>query len=345
LHDSEEAHAVYLREDITDRILSSPVHEINMVLFILSIGAINALVPILVIIILIGAAAGLTRGFSFLDLFSIGTFMGMGSGKSAKASLARSGFNRQLSTTTQTLTKKQIVPALKRRRSMSKAKKANTKEDYYNVMYQAPEKSKFVKFATTSGVLASKAVFRSPFRKSVTSVAAPVLSTAKSVRNAVYRSRGMGYKTPSKKPGVPVTTALEDRIALHEELLKRKNPLTLPFPILGQKNLRKNYEKLKKAKEDIYHPNTGLIARHHRELQDIQTKHSNIADPVEREKAIRKSQKELDKKYSKEFKDIYNKSVYSRSTNRIVFASEKLVDLGAVRTGAKTHRGKLGKNT
>ncbi len=45
---------------------------------ILSVGAINALVPVLIIIIFIGAAAGLSRGFSFFNLFGIGTFFGLG---------------------------------------------------------------------------------------------------------------------------------------------------------------------------------------------------------------------------------------------------------------------------
>lgn len=64
--------------------------------FILSVGAINALVPILVIVVLIGAAAGLTRGFSFLDLFAVGTFMGMGPKSGARASMSRSTYSTQM---------------------------------------------------------------------------------------------------------------------------------------------------------------------------------------------------------------------------------------------------------
>ena len=44
---------------------------------ILSVGAINALVPVLIIIVFIGAAAGLSRGFSFFNLFGIGTLVGL----------------------------------------------------------------------------------------------------------------------------------------------------------------------------------------------------------------------------------------------------------------------------
>ncbi len=51
-----------------------------MLPIILSIGAIYAFIPIIVIIILIAAAAGLMRGTDIFALFGIGTLMGMASG-------------------------------------------------------------------------------------------------------------------------------------------------------------------------------------------------------------------------------------------------------------------------
>ena len=44
-----------------------------MIYVLLSFGAVNALVPLMLIIILIAAAAGLTRGYNILGLFGIGT--------------------------------------------------------------------------------------------------------------------------------------------------------------------------------------------------------------------------------------------------------------------------------
>jgi hypothetical protein len=56
---------------------------------ILSFGAIDALVPLIIIIILIAAAGGLTRGFDMLKFFGIETLAGIGMGAAAKGSLLR----------------------------------------------------------------------------------------------------------------------------------------------------------------------------------------------------------------------------------------------------------------
>ena len=65
---------------------------------LLSIGAVNALVPILIIIILIGAAAGSTRGFSFFNIFGISTLLGgLGAiGGGSRGNMAKSGFPLRL---------------------------------------------------------------------------------------------------------------------------------------------------------------------------------------------------------------------------------------------------------
>ncbi|MDE1827851.1 MAG: hypothetical protein KGH65_01685 [Candidatus Micrarchaeota archaeon] len=49
--------------------------------FALSIGAINALVPVIVILILIAAAAGLTRGSDIFRLFGVSTLLGIRTGR------------------------------------------------------------------------------------------------------------------------------------------------------------------------------------------------------------------------------------------------------------------------
>ncbi|MGC8628928.1 MAG: zinc ribbon domain-containing protein [Candidatus Micrarchaeia archaeon] len=53
---------------------------------LLSFGAVNALIPIIIIVILILAAAGLTRGYDLFAAFGIGTLIGIG-GSAQKGSL------------------------------------------------------------------------------------------------------------------------------------------------------------------------------------------------------------------------------------------------------------------
>ncbi|MDE1860427.1 MAG: hypothetical protein KGH72_01790 [Candidatus Micrarchaeota archaeon] len=56
-----------------------------LVYALLSLGSIDALIPLFIILILIAAAAGATRGFSVFNLFGIGTLLGIGTG--AKGSI------------------------------------------------------------------------------------------------------------------------------------------------------------------------------------------------------------------------------------------------------------------
>lgn len=53
---------------------------------VLSLGDVDALIPIIIILILIAAAGGLTRGFDIFSLFGLGTLAGIGLG--SKASMA-----------------------------------------------------------------------------------------------------------------------------------------------------------------------------------------------------------------------------------------------------------------
>jgi len=63
---------------------------------VLSFGAIDALIPLLVILVLIAAAGGLTRGFDIMKLFGIEVMTGIGAGAAAKGSLLRkSAFSKK----------------------------------------------------------------------------------------------------------------------------------------------------------------------------------------------------------------------------------------------------------
>lgn len=61
----------------------------GMLAIILTFGSIDALIPLVIIIILIAAAAGLTRGFNVLKFFGIETLAGIGAASAAKGSLIR----------------------------------------------------------------------------------------------------------------------------------------------------------------------------------------------------------------------------------------------------------------
>ncbi len=60
-----------------------------MLPIILSFGSIDALIPLIIIVVLIAAAAGLTRGFDMLKFFGIETMAGIGAGAAAKGSLLK----------------------------------------------------------------------------------------------------------------------------------------------------------------------------------------------------------------------------------------------------------------
>ena len=60
---------------------------------VLSLGDVNALIPLIIILILIVAAGGLTRGFSIFSLFGLGTLTGIGLG--GRGSMAkRTGYDK-----------------------------------------------------------------------------------------------------------------------------------------------------------------------------------------------------------------------------------------------------------
>ncbi|MEM3781900.1 MAG: hypothetical protein QXT43_03000, partial [Candidatus Micrarchaeaceae archaeon] len=58
----------------------------------LSFGAVNALIPIMIIIILIAAAAGLMRGYDLFAIFGIGTLVGAGAMTKKGSILGRSPY-------------------------------------------------------------------------------------------------------------------------------------------------------------------------------------------------------------------------------------------------------------
>ncbi len=58
---------------------------------ILSLGDVDALIPIIIILILIAAAGGLTRGFDIFSLFGLGTLAGIGLGSKASMASRKTG--------------------------------------------------------------------------------------------------------------------------------------------------------------------------------------------------------------------------------------------------------------
>ncbi len=56
------------------------IHGENMIWLIFTLGAIYALIPLIIILILIAAAAGSTRGASIFEIFGISALVGIGGG-------------------------------------------------------------------------------------------------------------------------------------------------------------------------------------------------------------------------------------------------------------------------
>jgi hypothetical protein len=104
-----------------------------MISIILSLGAINAFIPLIIILILIFAAAGLVRGYNIFALFGISALLG-GAGKATLAGknvAARTGGVRKYSITRK---KAQALWAYAQKRAISKGK-AFAK--YYKQEYNA----------------------------------------------------------------------------------------------------------------------------------------------------------------------------------------------------------------
>ena len=58
---------------------------------VLSLGDVDALIPIIIILILIAAAGGLTRGFDIFSLFGLGTLAGIGLGSKGSMASRKTG--------------------------------------------------------------------------------------------------------------------------------------------------------------------------------------------------------------------------------------------------------------
>jgi len=104
-----------------------------MIVIILSLGAINAFIPLIIILILIGAAAGLMRGYNIFALFGISALLG-GAGR---ATLARKNAASQTEVFRKysiTRKKAQALGAYAQKRAISKGK-AFAK--YYKQEYNA----------------------------------------------------------------------------------------------------------------------------------------------------------------------------------------------------------------
>jgi len=104
-----------------------------MIAIILSIGAINAFIPLIIILILIVAAAGLMRGYNIFALFGISALLG-GAGK---ATLARKNVATQTEGVRRGLTTRKKAQALRKYIQKEAIPKARTFAKYYKEEYKA----------------------------------------------------------------------------------------------------------------------------------------------------------------------------------------------------------------
>jgi len=104
-----------------------------MIAIILSIGAINAFIPLIIILILIVAAAGLMRGYNIFALFGIGVLLG-GAGKATLAGKNAAGQTKGVRADLKTGQKAQALGAYIQKTAIPKGK---TFAKYYNEEYKA----------------------------------------------------------------------------------------------------------------------------------------------------------------------------------------------------------------
>jgi len=104
-----------------------------MIAIILSIGAINAFIPLIIILILIVAAAGLMRGYNIFALFGIGVLLG-GAGKATLAGKNAAGQTKGVRAGLKTGQKAQALGAYVQQTAIPKGK---TFAKYYNEEYKA----------------------------------------------------------------------------------------------------------------------------------------------------------------------------------------------------------------
>lgn len=205
-----------------------------MLYFILSVGAINALVPILIIIILIGAAAGATRGFSFLDLFAVGNFIGIG--PKGKGTLAKSGFASGLS--------KQRLPDLPKFTKGNPAQVVGTKGAQVGgpqaatagaAQVRTPQRFKQTKKFAVGTINLGKKIIANPSivpKAIATAVAAPLIVPYKKVRT-ITRNTGefiSDYRRDLSEYGlkkgiidIPLSKAQKDRLQEGEKKVRAQS--------------------------------------------------------------------------------------------------------------------------
>ena len=104
-----------------------------MIAIILSIGAINAFIPLIIILILIVAAAGLMRGYNIFALFGIGVLLG-GAGKATLVGKNAAGQTKGVRADLKTGGKAQALGAYVQQTAIPKGK---TFAKYYNEAYKA----------------------------------------------------------------------------------------------------------------------------------------------------------------------------------------------------------------
>ncbi len=291
----------------------------------LSVGVINALVPILVIIVLIGAAAGLTRGFSFLDLFAVGTLMGMGSRSGTKASLAMRGYSSRLGSTTQALWRKQLTPKGASLLAWNKSKSRIIRESYYNTVNVAnkpatiavpqagaatitKKKSKgWIKLATKG-----KYVFPGTLRAIGTGVAGASVRGHKQLSTAWKRAHGKALGTETGETPYHIK-----QLALQKELLSGQTAdrrIAKAFSSRNQQaRLSRNVQRLTVASNQI----KTMVKERQKEM-DTMKKAYGLMMPYEgMQRDMDLALGSIDKKYRKKFESIYKKNVFAGDRFRI----------------------------
>ncbi len=310
----------------------------------MSVGAINALVPILVIVILIGAAAGATRGFSFLDLFSIGTFMGMSPSKGAKASLAKSTFNRQLASTSDVRKLVRPYAVLYQQR---KNKADTLKNDYKVAMgigIGAAALSSAAENPTADARHTATLIKKKPnlfIRMATFTVKATAL--APGVKGAPGGVKGIRQqivniaKAPFTHKPPEARTELEKQIAQHEDALKQPESRLAPFLPHIQNNLSSNLRPSQKRIE-------VLSKDRARELQTIKDKYAGMSDYKNKGADMQKEMATVEKTYFKRFTRINNQSAFSGRTKALsleIKGTGRKPDYGGTNPG--TYATKLGR--
>ncbi len=301
---------------------------------LLSVGAINALVPILIIIVLIGAAAGLTRGFSFLDLFGIGTLMGMGPRRGTKGSLARSGYSTIANTGS-------VYPSggSKRKEYLPRFVPISIRKGTTHVLaldQKREQRNRFFAMAYGANALTPKEAEeakKTGFVKLSTHVPgvfggmlAIATGRLQGASTWMNRTKGAGYKTATMP--LKSSSALEVRLSTFEKL----HGGAPESKFFERRDIKRSLDLLEEGKEQL----NDLMKEHAAKLAAISAKYGNRTGQNPSGAELRDRAK-LDKEYLTKFVKIDNKTTYHPTTERIM---RKLTEYNKISNKANVLLGK-----